>query len=225
MANQTTTWNKINNALFTLLFIIFWFRPGVFPIIIAAGLFSFIIYWLLNVQHLKKLKPFAGYANLITLFRLLIVIFIGFFHNQLTHNFIFSLALFSVILDGVDGYIARKFNQTTTFGEIFDKETDAFYVLIITSILYMQGLFGFWLIIIGYFRYFYGIIVLLKKGLTRDSIRARFQTIMAGIFFVAILSPFILPSAIHYPVVITAGLLIVLSFLNSFVMIFLSHEH
>ena len=214
-------WNKSNTLIFTLLFFIFGFRPSIFPVIIAVGLLSFTIYWILNVNRLGKLRPFAGYANWITLFRLLMVVYIGFFYDTLSHHSIFSLALFSVIIDGLDGYIARKFNQKSTFGLFFDMETDAFYVMVITSIIFMEGMFGFWLVIVGYLRYLYGTLSLFIRVYERESTRTKFRSIIAGIFFVAILSPFILPPNIHFPVVITASTLLVFSFIISFVMIFL----
>ena len=62
-------------------------------------------------------------ANLLTILRILLSIFaieLLFSGNPAFSVSAFILTLFVIMLDGLDGYIARKFNETSKFGSVFD---------------------------------------------------------------------------------------------------------
>jgi len=77
--------------------------------------------------------------NAISIFRLLLVlpIAVTIFEGE----FVFCLALFCIagISDGLDGYLARKYDWVTAFGKIIDPLADKLLLLVTTVML---GLFG-----------------------------------------------------------------------------------
>lgn len=65
------------------------------------------------------------------------------------------IAAICLILDGVDGRLARRRGEASSFGARFDIETDSATTLILTITLLVFGIAGWWVIIIGALRYLY----------------------------------------------------------------------
>lgn len=64
-----------------------------------------------------------------------------------------GLALAALVLDGVDGWLARRLNETSDFGARFDMEVDAALILVLCLGLMAAGLAGAWVLAIGLMRY------------------------------------------------------------------------
>lgn len=64
-----------------------------------------------------------------------------------------AVSLLAVLLDGVDGLVARRTDTCTTFGARFDVEADAFLVLVLAA--HVAGQVGWWALAIGAMRYLY----------------------------------------------------------------------
>lgn len=64
-----------------------------------------------------------------------------------------SVALLAVLLDGLDGLVARRTGTCTSFGARFDVEADAFLVLVLAAHVAQQA--GWWVLAIGAMRYVY----------------------------------------------------------------------
>ncbi|HUE27407.1 MAG TPA: CDP-alcohol phosphatidyltransferase family protein [Solirubrobacteraceae bacterium] len=62
-----------------------------------------------------------------------------------------SLAALALILDAVDGYVARRTRTTATLGARFDGEDDAFLILVLS--VYVARSVGVWVLAIGAARY------------------------------------------------------------------------
>ena len=62
-----------------------------------------------------------------------------------------SLAALALILDAVDGYVARRTRTTATLGARFDGEVDAFLILVLS--VYVARSVGVWVLAIGAARY------------------------------------------------------------------------
>ena len=208
--------NNFHLILFSCLFILYNIFASRFPFLIA-GIFSFLYFWIININTLKTYQPFAGYANRATTVRLILVIMAGVFYKNVPDFELFLIGFTIFCLDGLDGYLARKFKQVSEFGAYLDMETDALYVGIFTVILYEKGLAGYWILITGFMRYFYGTIIILTGRKSQDKIRTKFGPLVAGIFFVSILSPLVLSSAFYMPVLMISSSLILLSFAYSFI--------
>ena len=57
----------------------------------------------------------------------------------------------ALALDGVDGQVARRTGSTSALGARFDMEVDAFLILVLS--VFVGGMFGWWTVAIGAFRY------------------------------------------------------------------------
>ncbi len=103
-----------------------------------------------------------GWANWVTLLRLLLVLplaLIGADHASLV--IALSIAVFA--MDGVDGWLARKFACTSEFGEYFDKETDALFMLLLCWLLYLDQRLGIWILFPGFMRYLFVVLLMVVK--------------------------------------------------------------
>ncbi len=75
------------------------------------------------------------------------------------------LAALALALDGIDGAVARRNGLESRFGALFDQETDALLILVLTLILSVSGKVGLWIAVAGLMRY-----LLLAAGLVWPSL-------------------------------------------------------
>lgn len=71
-------------------------------------------------------------ANKLTVLRILLIpVFLYFIYQRTNNSQVIAMSVFIVasITDFLDGYIARKYNQVTNFGKIFDPIADKILVL------------------------------------------------------------------------------------------------
>ncbi|MGO4258491.1 CDP-alcohol phosphatidyltransferase family protein [Marmoricola sp. RAF53] len=64
-----------------------------------------------------------------------------------------ALSSVALVLDLVDGHVARRTGTVSEFGARFDLETDAFLILVLS--LYVAPRFGWWVLAIGLMRYLF----------------------------------------------------------------------
>jgi len=216
-------WSSINALVFSAVFAVLLFYDISLIWLVLYSLLSFALLWFFNYSSLKTYTPFAGYANWITLLRLLIVVWMGLQFSVLPDITIFTAAIIVVLFDGVDGFIARKTDQTSTFGAYFDMETDAFYVCLMSVILHKTGYVGAWILPVGFLRYLYGAVLFILRWHQRDTIHTRVGQIIAGLFFIVLPSVIILPESFYRPLLIGASILLTGSFALSFVSIWFTN--
>jgi phosphatidylglycerophosphate synthase len=75
-----------------------------------------------------------------------------------------AVGLVLLAMDGVDGWIARRTGSCGEFGEFLDKESDAFFMLMLCLLLYRlpEGL-GPWILVPGLLRYLFVLFVRLAR--------------------------------------------------------------
>jgi phosphatidylglycerophosphate synthase len=102
-----------------------------------------------------------GPGNAVTLLRLCGVLVLPWFSPG--QVFCWGLLLFA--LDGMDGWVARRTGLAGEFGEFFDKESDACFVLVLCVLLYrLPGSgFGAWILLPGLLRYAFVLFVALAR--------------------------------------------------------------
>ncbi|MDA1331651.1 MAG: CDP-alcohol phosphatidyltransferase family protein [Proteobacteria bacterium] len=83
--------------------------------------------------------------NTITLGRLLSVPFLAIILSSHDYQLAFWFFLVLSFSDGLDGYIARRFNAITTAGTILDPVADKLLVITCASILAWDGLLPLWI--------------------------------------------------------------------------------
>ena len=67
--------------------------------------------------------------------------------------FVAGLAAFALLLDGIDGWLARRYGTASPFGARFDMEVDAFTILVLAVLVYQTGKAGGWVLLSGAMRY------------------------------------------------------------------------
>lgn len=92
--------------------------------------------------------------NSLTLLRITLLPIVMYFYIR--DNFLISFALlaFSLLTDFLDGHLARKLNQETDFGAVFDPIADKIVGLCMYSFILILDLAPLWFLIIVIFRNF-----------------------------------------------------------------------
>ena len=98
-----------------------------------------------------------GRANLVTLTRAVLVggvtalVVNGFAGGRVPVPLLVVIATVALILDGVDGQVARRTNTVTAMGARFDIEVDTFLLLVLSA--HVAPALGLWVLAIGTMRY------------------------------------------------------------------------
>jgi phosphatidylglycerophosphate synthase len=109
-------------------------------------------------RHLPQRR--FGAANNVTLLRAgliaLLTGLIGYTHGDLAKSWLPSfIALIALLLDGLDGWLARRDNMTSPFGARFDMEMDALFTLVLAVLVFQGGKVHAWVVLLGAMRYLF----------------------------------------------------------------------
>ncbi len=107
--------------------------------------------------HSRNTAQRFGLANWVTLFRLNFVSLMAVAvwqdePNILQSWLLFLIAASALALDGVDGWLARRRQEASAFGERFDMGADTAFTIITTLCLVSFGLVGAWVLLLGLLR-------------------------------------------------------------------------
>ena len=111
---------------------------------------------LLSVGLARRGMTRVGVANAATATRSLLVglvtsLVVTSFTQAIPVPLLIGLAVVALLLDGVDGWLARRFGSESALGARFDMEVDA-YLMLVLSVFDARGL-GWWIVAIGLMRY------------------------------------------------------------------------
>jgi phosphatidylglycerophosphate synthase len=112
----------------------------------------------LSIAFVRR-HPFArfGAANAVTTVRAmlvtLVVAFTGEPHVAAVAEAVVALAAAIAVLDGVDGWLARRHAIASAFGARFDMEVDALLILALSILAWQYGKAGAWVVASGLLRY------------------------------------------------------------------------
>lgn len=158
----------------------------------------------------------ASWANALTGVRLLGVVVLGVVgtaERLESHGvFLAGLGLGLLVLDGLDGYLARRFDHSSALGARFDAAVDALLVLVLASIAYLGGRLGAWVLLAGLLRYGFVLLEPLVRrpgATTARSLRARIVFVVANL---ALLTPLLPLPGLYRPAAAAATVLLVGSF-------------
>jgi phosphatidylglycerophosphate synthase len=106
----------------------------------------------------RKRRAPLGWANQVTLARLVLVSVLASALLQPTLYasagwWLTGVALLGLVLDGLDGWLARRLGESSAFGARFDMEVDAALILILSIGLWMSSELGSWVLLLGAMRY------------------------------------------------------------------------
>ncbi|HEY9483479.1 MAG TPA: CDP-alcohol phosphatidyltransferase family protein [Micromonosporaceae bacterium] len=101
-----------------------------------------------------------GPADRVTLTRAMLVggvtaLVVGAFDRSVSVSTLVALAGVALVLDAVDGWVARRTETVSDFGALFDMEVDAFLILVLS--VYAARTVGGWVLAIGAARYGFGV--------------------------------------------------------------------
>ncbi|MEM6735297.1 MAG: CDP-alcohol phosphatidyltransferase family protein [Bacteroidota bacterium] len=202
-------WALIHSLLNLVGVLICVWQGNVLPLIVV-NVCSFFFYLLRIRDYLIGFDLYIGYANWVTILRLLIILVSGFLLNILPNEVLFLFFALAIAMDGLDGYLAREFNHMSDFGARIDMETDAFLVLMLSLHHANNNVIPQWIILPGLMRFLFGIMTHFIA--TRDVTSKKFRATIAVIFFLSLLLAFILPKGLTAYLTNIAGSLILLSF-------------
>ncbi|MEM6343677.1 MAG: CDP-alcohol phosphatidyltransferase family protein [Bacteroidota bacterium] len=186
-------------------------------LLFSAGLASFIGLFVMNRSEWQDLSWGIGPANLVTAFRLFLLLLILAFAPANQPWTLLIALLIVASLDGLDGFVARKTHSTSTIGEYFDKETDAFYVLAVGHILYELGYAPLWILGLGWIRYLYVLASMRWKPSTQKETRFPWGPIIAVVIMIGLPLSMVIPEPWRiYLYYLLSGLLL-FSFGRSFI--------
>jgi phosphatidylglycerophosphate synthase len=171
-----------------------WGRPAA----IALGLFAAVA--LLVLRGWRHAPGRFGAANVITLVRAAAVAFLAGIvglDEPLSDELRYGVTIIGfagLLLDGVDGWAARRQRLASRFGARFDMEVDALSMVVITLLLLRSGQAGAWVLAIGMLRYHFVAMGWLWPPLTRrlpDSLRRKSLCAVSIIGMLVALSPIV----------------------------------
>ncbi len=154
-----------------------------------------------------------GAANAITLGRLALVAALGALPRA--GPVASLLVLGALVLDGLDGWVARRLGQASPFGATFDMETDALLVAVAAVKLAVSGRLGVWILVPGGLRYAYVIVLYLAPGAREEPPRTRFGRYVCGILVAGLAASLWPLEPVHRPLAVIVTVLTVHSFARS----------
>lgn len=173
--------------------------------------------WVLRYRsQWRQFGELGGVANALTGLRWVAIAILGVFSASIHPYVIFVLGILVLVIDGLDGYYARKYHTTSEFGDVFDKETDAFFVLTYGVIIVELGLAESWVLLPGLLRYGY-VIVLAYVDRPSSPVGSSFRRRFVGMWMMGtLLAPFVVGPWVYIPGLIVAILMILYSFAVDF---------
>jgi phosphatidylglycerophosphate synthase len=123
----------------------------------TAGLFSLVM--LLALAHVGRHHPFAqfGSANQLTTARAVLVVLVAGLIGESGLPSVAATAaavgLVAMMLDGLDGWLARHAGMASAFGARFDVEVDALLIQVLAILAWRYGKAGPWVLLSGLVRY------------------------------------------------------------------------
>ena len=184
------------------------------PYIMAAV----IIHRRIRIDH-----PFQdfGIANTITLARLVLTCLLAGLAAELAltnghlsepyPGFFLGIAAVSLVLDGLDGLLARRLGTESAFGARFDMEVDAFQILVLAVIAMALSKAGWWVLLSGALRYAFVAAGLFNTALNRPllpSWRRKCIAVVQNGVLVMLLAPALVPPWSEYAAAGALALLI-----------------
>jgi phosphatidylglycerophosphate synthase len=168
-----------------------------------AGL-AFGLYAVIAILVLAGLRHHAprrfGAANGITLLRAGAVAFLAGMtmldapFSPALRGAVVGIGCAGLLLDGIDGFVARRSGLASRFGARFDMEIDALSVLVFTLLLLRTGQAGPWVLAIGLARYIFVGVGWVCPALARElpqSLRRKTICVVTVTALLVALTPFI----------------------------------
>lgn len=141
----------------------------------------------------------AGPANWVTLGRVALTGSLAVIVPYLDRPLAVALIIGCFLMDGVDGWLARKTGTASRLGATYDMESDAYLVTMLCLLLCIGGHVGVWGLIAGWWRYAYALTIeflpsageVPRSQLARYAYAALVVSLVTAFAFPAVASPVI----------------------------------
>lgn len=177
-------------------------------IFVLGALAPYLAAGVIVVGRIAAFHPFPrfGTANALTLSRLVICALIGGLAFDVVVSGVqlddwvawvfYVLAGLGMVVDGLDGYAARRDGMMSAFGARFDMEIDALQILLLCIIAIALGKAGVWVLMGGALRYLYELGAAFWPALRRPlppSFRRKLISVVQGGALAVLLTPIVTP--------------------------------
>jgi phosphatidylglycerophosphate synthase len=186
------------------------------PLPLSAGTAALAIYSLIAVLVWRHATAPFGLASRITAWRagmiavLPALVLAPVRLDPTTRWAVLGLGLVALVLDGLDGRIARHRGEASFFGARFDMEVDAAFVLFLSALVFAAGRAGAWILAAGLMRYAWvgaaRLWPLLRQGLPPSLLR---KSVCVAVLLLLLLALVLPPSAAAIPSGVALALLLV----------------
>lgn len=134
-----------------------WTGGGAAYVLKASAFFAMLTVAVVKVAGAEHPYPRFGPANLVTttraMFAALAAGLIGYPASSQVLWGVIGLTGLVVVLDGLDGRLARATGMVSPYGARFDMETDAAFILVLSVLVWQHGKAGVWVLLCGLMRY------------------------------------------------------------------------
>ncbi len=206
--NQGVWWLSVGIWIATGVFL--WMNILVPVLCIGLLFFGWLEY--LRAQNFPSNYFLGGPANWVTWIRFLCISALIFLAGTSNLWLLALLCSLEVGLDVLDGWLARRYGCLNETGVYFDKEMDAFYVMVVVLLIYYQGVTGPWILGLGLIRFFMPFIKPFLKEPAQKDLRTNYGKFIAGIVMGGLAVAWVLPSELRLVVYFTLAILLSYSF-------------
>jgi phosphatidylglycerophosphate synthase len=156
-----------------------------------------------------------GLANGLTALRLCLLLVLVAPPGSLPPLSALAIVSVALLLDGLDGWLARQRDDASAFGAHFDMETDALLVLVLAVRLWLGEGSGPWVLWSGVLRYLYVLWLWLWPGTGREAPRSLFGRLAFLLLMLGLCCGLVLPGIWGASGVVLGTLLVSGSFARS----------
>ena len=223
-AQSTHIWSRTGGEL----------AAGLVPLLVVAGVTAWafalptiyllrtVVVYALMAALILRHRPASGTglgpANWVTLGRATVVLSMAALIPQpeifldAGYWWIIGITTVAMVLDGVDGPVARRTSTATAFGARFDMELDSFLMLVLAALVWRSGRVGPWVLLLGLPRYLFvaagGLWPWLRAPLP-ERMRRKAGCVIQGAALLACLGPIVSPDLASGAATVTLVLLAV----------------
>ena len=156
--------------------------------------------------------PFTrfGPANQVTMTRAMIVALVAAIllepHTAVSAWWVVWATSLMAILDGLDGWLARRTGMASDFGARFDMETDALLILVLSVLVWQYDKAGAWVMLCGAMRYAFvaaGWVLPWMAGPLQPTLRGKTVAVSQLVGLSVALAPVVVPPASTMVAVVT----------------------
>lgn len=189
-----------------------WRAPGILALWLALSFFVYVV----GSRGEWTPQGKFGLANVVTMTRAGLTLTLLWDPLRQAGVVLAFVALSILLLDVVDGWLARRSEAAGEFGGRFDVEVDAAFVTALAVLLWVRGVTGPWVLVAGLWRYVYVLVVMVFPSSTPEIQRARFARFVYVATVVSFVCAFVLPGGLAAQSAALGTLAVSVSFLRSF---------